>query len=79
MARGTLAKVVTPFDVHPNKKKEWSARLLETVSEVFDTEYRRAQPLLDIKTLPVKISGLALENIDFLTRAHQSGILSAKR
>jgi transposase len=58
-----------PTDLHPNQIKQWKDQLLDGLSDVFDDKPKASRkPEIDVKSLPVKIGQLALENV-FLEEA----------
>src|SRR4030088_2333325 len=76
-----LADLAQQFDVHPNQITQWKSQLQEGAVGVFGSDARSDAkvPLLDIKSLHVKIGELTLEN-DFLEGAvGKVGLLIAKR
>jgi transposase-like protein len=76
----TLAQLAEHFDVHPNQITSWKAQLEGGAADVFSPGGGNAatQPVIDVKSLHVKIGELTLEN-DFLEGAlTKAGLLSAK-
>jgi transposase-like protein len=75
----TLSELAKQFDVHPNQITAWKGQLLEGAAEIFDGNWARAEPVVDIKALHAKIGELTLQN-DFLSAAlGKAGLPSAKR
>jgi transposase len=74
----TLAQLAEQFDVHANQIT-WKAQLESGAADVFGPGGGQAVvPAIDVKSLHAKIGEMTLEN-DFRGRAHQGGLLSAKR
>lgn len=65
---GILAELSKRFDVHPGQITVWKDQLLAGAAGVFASGVP-AEPVVDVKTLHVKIGELALENEFFGTRA----------
>ena len=77
----TLIELAQEFDVHPDQIKQWRDQLLEGVVWIFgEAGKAEAAPVIDVKSLRVKIGELTLEN-DFSSGAlGKAGLLaSAKR